>query len=525
MKVKRLTLIVLPVVLALGLVACGGTAAPSGPSAGASTLVIAIDTSDMIMLDPCQAYEETTMLTTAAAYEGLVDFDPGDVTKAVVGLADKWDISSDGLTYTYHLNPNAKFSSGNPVTAEDVRFSLMRLKNLKGNPSFWMDPVKEVQVVDTKTVKVILTAASPSWLAISAAPAIMDSKVVKEHGGTDAADADKTDTAKAWLDQNSAGSGAYTIKSWTPKVEVVMEANPNYYRGKSKLSRIILKHVTDPTTALQMLQKGDADMVYSVNYDLVDQAKADPNLNVVVGQTLNQNYLVMTSNPDISKPLSNKLVRQAIVLSVDYDGLIKAILRGYGSRAPTVLPLGILGVDPKATQGRDVKRAKELLKQAGYPDGFTVDLSYGSNPVRETIGAKIKSDLAEVGITVNLKPAEETVYLADMRAQKLAFCFGGWLPDYMDPCTWTDYFTYHDQGISKRMWYNNPEAEKLARVIATQIDVTKREQAIKDLQKIWLDDAWSTMLYQQQQITAMNKSVKGFVYDPSHWTQPENLSK
>jgi peptide/nickel transport system substrate-binding protein len=408
-----------------------------------------------------------------------------------------------------------------------VRFSWTRLKNLKGNPSFYADPITTVVALNDTTVKVTLTDPSPAFLSIVAAPAlsVLDSKLVKSQGGTDAADADKTDKAKDWLDQNSAGSGPFIQTSWKPKSEIVLEANPNYWRGAPKLGKVIIKHVADPTTELQMLQRGDADLVYSLDPDLVEQAKADPNLNVVIGQTLDQNYLAMTSSAALSKPLSDKRVRQAIALSIDYDGLIKALLRGYGSRAPSIIPLGVLGVDPAMTQGRDLNKAKALLKDAGYENGFTVELAYGSNPTRETIAAKIKSDLAEAGITVNLKPMEQSVYLSDMRAQKLAFAFGGWTPDYLDPTMWTDYFSYSDRGIAKRMLYNDPEAEKYAKIIGTELDPAKREQAIKDLQKVLMDDMPFTMLYQNQSIAAMNKSVKGFAYHPVNFVSFFDLSK
>ena len=353
---------------------------------------------------------------------------------------------------------------------------------------------------------------------------VLDSKVVKQHGGTDAADADKTDTAKDWLDQNSAGSGPYIETSWKPKEEIVLDANPNYWAGAPKIGRIILKHSADPTTALQMLQRGDADMVNSVSPDLVDQAKGDPNLNVVVGQTLSMQYLAMTSSAELSKPLADKQVRQAIAKAIDYDGVIKALLNGYGTRAPSIIPVGILGVDPTQTQGRDLPAAKALLKAAGYESGFTIDLNYGTDPTRDTIAAKIKSDLAEVGITVNLKPTEFTVFLADMRAQKLPLCFSLWTPDYIDPTMWTDYFTFADRGIAKRMLYNNPEAEKLAKVIDTEQDTAKREQAIKDLQKILIDDSAFVMMYQIQQIVAMNKNVQGFAYHPVSFTRFADLS-
>jgi peptide/nickel transport system substrate-binding protein len=545
MKTPRLLFSLLIVaVLGLNLAACGPAATqvlptsvpapaqptavpPAATSAPPPTLVMVMNLDDVVTLDPDQAYETTNLMIHNSTYDTLVEFKAGDLTKVTPRLADKWEISPDGLNYTFALHPGVKFTSGNPVTAEDVRFSWTRLKNLKGNPSFYADVITTVEALDETTVKVTLTDPSPAFLSIVAAPAlsVLDSKLVKSKGGTDAADADKTDKAKDWLDQNSAGSGPFIQTSWKPKAEIVLEANPNYWRGQPKLGKVIIKHVADPTTALQMLQRGDADLVASLDPDLVEQAKADANLNVVIGQTLDQNYLAMTSSAALSKPLSDKRVRQAIALSIDYDGLIKALLRGYGSRAPSIIPLGVLGVDPKMTQGRDLAKAKALLKDAGYENGFTVELAYGSNPTRETIAAKIKADLAEAGITVNLKPMEQSVYLSDMRAQKLAMAFGGWTPDYLDPTMWTDYFSYADRGIAKRMLYNNPEAEKYAKIVGTELDPAKREQAIKDLQKVLMDDMAFTMLYQNQSIAAMNKSVKGFAYHPVNFVSFFDLSK
>ncbi len=533
---KPVLVLSLVIILALALAGCAPTpATPAGGQPAAATeapavealLVMVTNMDDVVTLDPHHAYETTNLLIHNSTYDTLVEYKAGDLTKVVPRLAEKWEASADGLTYTFTLRQGVKFTSGNPVTAEDVRFSWMRLKNLKDNPAFYADLITDVQAVDASTVKVTLSETSPAFLSIVAAPAmsIVDSVLVKEKGGTDAADADKTDKAKDWLDQNSAGSGPFILTQWTPKAEIVLVANPNYWKGKPALSKIIIKHSTDPTTSLQMLQRGDADLTDNLDPDLVDLAKADPNLNVVIGQTLNQNYLAMTSSAALSEPLANKLVRQAVAYAIDYEGLIKAILKGYGTRAPSIIPVGVLGVDPAMTQGRDVAKAKELLKQAGYESGVTVDLHYGSNPTRETIAAKLKADLAEAGITANLKPMEQSVYLSEMRAQKLPMAFGGWTPDYLDPTMWTDYFSYADRGIAKRMLYNNPEAEKYAKIVSTDLDPAKREQAIKDLQVVLMDDMAFTMLYQNQSLAAMSKAVKGFAYHPVHFVSFYDLSK
>jgi peptide/nickel transport system substrate-binding protein len=473
---------------------------------------------DVLTLDPHHAYEITNLMIHNSTYDTLVAFEAADLTKAVPRLADSWDRSADGLTYTFHLRPGIAFASGNPLTAEDVRFSWKRLQNVKDNPSLYADIIADIEVVNEATVKVALTEPSPAFISICAAPAmsILDSKVVREHGGTDAPDADQTDKARDWLDQNSAGSGPFVLVRWTPKAEIVLEANPNYWQGKPQLQTIIIKHVPDSVTALQMIQRGEADLLDHLAPALAKPAQADPNLNVFLGQTLNQNYLAMTSSAELSKPLSDKRVRQAVALGVDCDGLIRTALRGYGSRAPSVIPLGVLGVDSAMSQSQDVGKARALLQEAGYEDGFEVGLSYVSNRVRDAVAERLKSDLAEVGITVTLQPLEMSVYLSEMRAQRLAFCLGEWVPDHLDPTMWTNYFAYHDRGIAHRMLYNNPEAEKYADIVGTESDPVKREQAIKDLQRIWMDDMPFTMLYQSQQIVVTAKGVTGVVYHPVH---------
>ncbi|MFQ5596264.1 MAG: ABC transporter substrate-binding protein, partial [Anaerolineae bacterium] len=146
---------------------------------------------------------------------------------------------------------------------------------------------------------------SPAFLSIVAAPAmsILDSQVVKAHGGTDAADADQTDQAKDWLNQNSAGSGPFMLAGWTPKGEIVLEANPNHWRGAPELDKVIIKHVADASTQLELLQRGEADIVHALDMGLVDQVLDDPNLTLITGQTLNMTYLAMSPDHELGGPM------------------------------------------------------------------------------------------------------------------------------------------------------------------------------------------------------------------------------
>jgi peptide/nickel transport system substrate-binding protein len=518
-------------VLSLVLSACGGTATPkattAAPTSAPSTLVWAMDMGDLLTFDPQIASELSAEPILDQIYECLVQRNPESLSTLSPMLADKWEVSGDGLTFTFSLHPGIKFVSGNPFTAEDVRFTYIRMKNMKGPNTTVVDPISTITVVDPMTVKITLSSVNVAFLSWLTQPAmqIMDSVALKQHGGTDAADADKTDTAKAYLDQNSCGTGPFTLTSWTSKAQVVMVANPNYWGTKPKLSKMVVQYVADPSTALQMLQKGDIDLIYKVDADLAARVKADSSLTLVAGQKFDMEYVAMTANADISKPLSDKRVRQAVIAAIDYDGLLKAAYKGYAGRGPSIVPLGILGADPALIQNRDLAKAKQLLKDAGYGDGVTIDLSYGTDTTRGLEAEKIKSDLAEAGITVNLKPLEMTVYFELARGQKLAMLIGPWGSSSLDPSDYSDWFTYPDAGVAKRMWYNNPESVRLAKAISAATDTAKREQLVKDLIKVWEDDANWTMLAMPQHLVAMSNKIKGFVFHPLALARFQYVSK
>lgn len=572
MKFKRVFPFLMLVVLLAGILAgCGGTpaatdapasteapagteapAATDAPAATGGTLVIAMNLDDVVTLDPAFAGETTNLFIHINTYDTLVDIRPDDLNTIVPRLAESWEINDDFTEFIFHLRKDAKFASGNPVTAADVVFSWNRLLNVAGAPAFNLDGVGAIEAVDDYTVKVTTALGEdgkpqplPQFLSSACNPSlgIQDSKLVMEHGGTDAADAATTDTAKEWMDQNSAGSGPFILTKWAPKAEIELVANPNYWKGAPNFDKVIITHVSDPTTQLQMLEKGDADMLGNLSTDLVEQAKANPDITISVDQSLDQNYLAMTyvcpdeiqaadpaafaelQSPDSFAIICKKEVRQAVALAIDYDGIAKAVLNGYAARAPSVIPIGMSGVDASKTQGRDLEKAKELLAAAGYADGVTFDLYYASNATRDIVAAKIQSDLAEAGITLNLKPLEQSVYLTQMRAQQLPMAFGGWTPDYLDVTMWTDYFGLGDRSIAFRMRFMNEEAHDLAVTIRTTSDPVVRKDAVEKLQAVFIEEMPFTMLYQNQYVHAFRSDLKGFAFHPVWFVDLFELSK
>jgi peptide/nickel transport system substrate-binding protein len=214
-----------------------------------------------------------------------------------------------------------------------------------------------------------------------------------------------------------------------------------------------------------------------------------------------------------------------VAYAIDYEGIAKAVLNGYAARAPSIIPIGIIGVDPSKTQGRDLAKAKALLEKAGYPNGVTFDLYYASNATRDIVAAKIQSDLAEAGMTVNLKPLEQSVYLTQMRAQQLPMAFGGWTPDYLDVTMWTDYFGLGDRSIAFRMNFFNQDAHDLAEKIRTTSDPAQRKDAVEKLQAVFIEEMPFTMLYQSQYVHAFRSDLKGFKFHPVWFVDLSQLHK
>ncbi len=543
-----LPILSLLVLLALVVAACGAppatqapaeqpTQAPAeqptqapAPAEGGKTLVIA-RVFDIRTLDPERQYELTPPMIMHAVYENLVTFEGTDYTKVVPFLAKSWDISDDGLVYTFHLRDDVKFSSGNPLTAADVKFSFERLRNLKDNPAWLMDVVDKIDVVDDHTVAITLTEPNAAFLAMLVSPnfGIVDSKTVMEHGGTADPDADTKDKATEWLDQNSAGTGPYILKGWTRDVEVVLEKNPNYWRQPAKLDKIIIKNVTDSATQRMMVSRGDIDVAQNMDIDAIEAYKKEGG-RVVEGNTMDMIYLAMTTSPEISEPLSHKEVRQAVAYAIDYDGIINQLMHGAAIRLPSIIPVGLLGTDPNLGYPHDPAKAKELLAQAGYADGFKVKMvfptrTFAGGLAAETLAAKIQADLAEVGITVELEPREPVSHLADYRAGKLAMTISPWTPDFLDPHGWAIPFGVPGGSAAKRVHYENKEVGDLAIAAGRETDPEKRAQMYLEFQKKLLEDAPFIGLIQPKVLIAIGPDVEGYVFNPVWWVDLYGLSK
>ena len=501
-------------------------AAP-GPAAaaGKTTLVLGVDISDSRTFDPARQFEYSPPTTMRAAYETLVTMTPGDYVHVKPLLAKSWKLVDGGKAWEFQLREGVKFASGNPLTAEDVKFSFERLINVKDQPSEIAENVASVEVVDPLTVKVVMADKDQPLLNILASVtfAVSDAKTVKALGGTSAKDAEKTDKATAALDQHSAGTGPYTLVSWVRNSEVVLERNKNYWRAPAPFERVVIRHVGDSAAQLLALRRGDIDAALNLTPDQLDGLAKEQSLRTVSGTSLDYLYMTLTSGADLNKALASRAARQAVAHAIDYDGIIKGLMSGQATRPATFIPVGLDGSTEALTKEigyrQDLARAKKLLADAGSPNGFTFKLSYAKAAMAGTsydlVAQKIQSDLARVGITAELDPMDQATLRTQYKEGKSQSVLTFWSPDAPEPYLWA---AASIQRVAKRVrWAPPKELVDLVTRAGGEPDPAKQAGHYREYQKTLVDQANYIILLQPVYRVAVSRAITGYTLTAAGW--------
>ena len=395
---RRLVVAVLALSAAAATAATDRSAAPTHAAAGA-TLVL--DKSfDLKTSDPQRQYEPTGGIVDRALYDTLLQFKGADVSHPLPLLASSYTASKDARTYTFKLVHNAHFSDGTPLTSADVVFSFRRLVNLKGNPSFLLAGI-------TTSAKgpytVVLHSATPNpaipVLVANTSLGIVNSKLVKAHGGSDAANASKTDKAESFLNSQSAGSGPYVLKAYNVASQVTMAANPHPWGGrKATFSTVVLRNVPAAAQLLDV-QRGTNEISVDLSPDQASRLEKSHSLNVSETPSPNVFFLFANRNSKVSTTSPNLHFQNAIRYGLDYAGIVK--LAGKGAvQATGVIPSMFLGALPPGSGLKtDLAKAKSELAASGLSNP-TVKLEYPSDISSNgltfgVIAQKIKSDLGQ----------------------------------------------------------------------------------------------------------------------------------
>ncbi len=472
--------------------------------------------------DPAHAFSPTSGIVNHAAYETLVTFPAGDASEILPSLASSWTISDDGLTYTFTLNGAATFSDGSPVQAEDVVFSFNRLKNVKAQPSFLTDPIASVAAVDAQTVAITLAAARPSFLSelANSAFSVTNSEVVKASGGTDSADAAGSDTALETLNQTSAGSGPYLLESWSPQEQTVLVRNPSYWGEQPYFDRVVIANIPEAATQKVALESGEIDLATDLSADQMTDLTGNEAITISSGLSNWTHFILMNRDKVIGGPVSDPRVAEAVRLALDYGGYRDLWA---GSTTPgTNMWVGLAGAygEDKSLE-RNLDRAKELMAEAGYADGFDVTLDYpdmtfgGVN--LGTNAQKIQADLAEIGINVELAPAEVQIALEGYRSGTQGFAYWFWGPDKLDPVDFLEFLPGGKVATERAMWSPEMVDQAVLDLIAqakVETDPAQRAEVFNQLQDFAQQNSAFAPFNVPAVQTAYRADIQGYVRHP-----------
>ena len=510
--------------LLLGSAAAAPFAGWTRPAAAATpvdTAVFAKRIDDIISLDPGECYEPSALEIASNVYDRILRTESENSARLVGGVAEAWTVSADGRRFTFTLRRNLKFHSGAPLTAEDAAFSLQRVVLLDKVAAYLFTQLGWTRA----NVQELVQATGPSTLSLqitedfapslvlnllsSVAGSVLEKKLVlaNEAGG---------DLGNAWLKTHSAASGAYRLAEWKPSEQVTLDGFAGFRLGAPRLKRVQLRHVPEPQAQRRLLEQGEVDFARDLLPEQIEALAGQPDIRIEDFKGANIWYLGMNLG---FAPFANPKVRTALKWLIDYQGLVAGILAGRFTVQQSFLPLGLFGAIPYTPFRLDVARAKVLLAEAGYPNGFEVKLSVPDGAPWTEIAESVRHTLGQAGITVSIEPAELKAVLATYRARQHELLLMSWGPDYFDPNSNADAFAHNDDnadGARRKSlaWRNRwliPELTRQTLAAARELDASRRATIYAELQKQVTEEGPFVLLFQNSTQLAHRARVSGFI--------------
>ena len=538
-KLKKLCAVIMAATISTTLfIGCGssndGSTSSKGNSNASDTvkqeLVFNLG-ADPETIDPTinTASEASTVILNA--FECIMTLDEND--NAVEGAAESVEVADDGLVYTIKLRKDGKWSDGEPVVADNFKYSWVRaltkenaaeyayqLYYIKNAEKYYNGEATAdelgINVIDDYTLEVTLEAPTtyfPQLLAFPTYAPLREDIVSADPEGW----ATKPETYVT--------NGAFKLVQWDMKDQLVFEKNENYWNKDSiKLDKLTFKLVTDDTTAYSELQAGNFDVVNSVPTNEIEPGQ-EAGL-VHVSPKLGTYYFGINVGKqddmaeDVKTALSNKLVRQAINLAIDRQEIIDNVGKAEQVAAYSFVPEGIYNpdgtefadkeyYDPSDMDG-NIEKAKELLKEAGYENGEglpTIELMYNSEGAHKDICQILQENLAKIGINIELANQEWAVFLNTRQQGGYEIARQGWIGDYSDPMTFLDLFV--TGGGNNDSGYSNPEYDALIAAAKVETDPDKRKEQLREAEDILMDDMPILPIYYYTTVMGWNENVKG----------------
>jgi peptide/nickel transport system substrate-binding protein len=502
------------VAVGLSALALGGVTVRESDAADAKTLVVASG-ADAVTLDPQVSFDGQSPLLWRAVYENLIKYE-GDTLNLVPHLAESFDVSDDGLTYTFKIRDGVTFSDGEPLNAAAVKLSIDRQIGVEQGIAYALANVDSVETPDDMTVVLKLSAPSDGALSAFAglyAPYIISPKAITDHE-------QDGDWAQAWLRDNMVGTGPYVLDSYNQSQQAVFSRNPNYWGGwdGDHVDQIIVSYVKEPATERLVLEQGEIDVALFLPDDAVEEVDGAPGIVVTDVPSFNLYYLVL---PTREGPTADKKVRQAISYGFDYDTWVNDIMRGKAQQAQGPIPSNFVGFNPDTPKySYDPEKARALLAEAGYPDGgFTIPYTYETGYFwKRPLGELFQSNMADLGITVDIQELSPTAW-ADLLSnpETANHAFGlVWWPTLNTPYDYMfSLFATEAQGTAGYNWgyYSNPDLDGLLAAGTIEPDEAKRMEIYGQAQDLLVDEAPALYVYEKRYRLPMRDTVQGFVFN------------
>jgi peptide/nickel transport system substrate-binding protein len=483
-------------------------------AADAKTLVVASG-ADAVTLDPQVSFDGQSPLLWRAVYENLIKYE-GDTLDIVPNLAESYEVSKDGLTYTFKIRPGITFTDGAPLDAAAVKLSVERQIGVEQGIGYVFANVSALETPDDMTF--VMTLSDPSDGVLSAfagmyAPYIISPKAITENE-------QDGDWAQGWLRDNMVGTGPYVLDSYSQSQQAVFSRNSDYWGGwdGEHFDQIIVSYVKEPATERLLLEQGEVDVALFLPDDAVEELDGTEGIVVTDVPSWNLYYLVL---PCREGPTADKKVRQALSYGFDYETWVADVMRGKAQQARGPIPSNFLGFNPNTPQYTyDPDRARALLAEAGYPDGgFTIDYTYETGYFwKRPLGELFQANMADLGITVNIQELSPSAWYELMSNPETAHHAFGlvWWPTLKTPYDFLfSVFATGAQGTAAYNWgyYSNPEFDALLEAGTTEPDEAKRMEIYARAQDLVAEDAPALFVYEKRYRLPMRDTVEGFVFN------------
>lgn len=486
------------VVLASMILLFTGCGEKNGAKKVKEELIIAQD-GESKSLDIHQGNDGFSLRANRLIYSRLVEADEN--MQIHPGLAESWQ-QLDDKTMQFKLRKGIKFHNGDDFTAEDVKFSFERMMN-SPRIAFVLPPIERIDIVDDYTVDIVTKTPFGPLLAHLSHPALgMVSKKLL------------TENPEA-LKEKPIGTGSYKFKEWIYGDKLVLEKNEDFYdKNERGLKYIIFKNVVEASNRAIGLETGEIDIATPISSVDEENIKNNPKLQLLTKPSISYTYIGMNMT---KAPLNDIRVRKAINYAIDKQAIIDVILNGNGKIATSPIAPGVFGFTDKTKNYEyNVEKAKELMKEAGYENGFTTSILVFSGEANTQTAEIVQAYLKEIGIDLKIEIVEVSAYW-DMTERGVHNLFLGSWGVVTGDADYGLYAMYHSSakgGAGNRDFYENEKVDELLDKAKTEIDPETRKKLYEEAQILIVNDAPDVMLYNRNLTVGAQKYIKGLGIHP-----------